>query len=133
MEKMASDSIAKEAECGDFAINIPPDLPHAAWREHCIYRFLTQLRLKVNEEVHTPKLLSIGPFDHGKHDLKDMENHKLKYLDNFLQRTKKSQLADFLKIIKVNEVQIHHCYSEYCELKSDDFVKMILLARCRLS
>jgi hypothetical protein len=130
MEKMASDSIAKEAECEDFVINIPPDLPHAEWREYCIYRVPTQLRRKVNEEVYTPKLLSIGPFDHGKHDLKVMENHKLKYLDNFLQRTKKSQPA---KIIKVNEVQIRHCYSEDCELKSSDFVKMILLARCRPS
>ncbi|XP_059439755.1 UPF0481 protein At3g47200-like [Corylus avellana] len=124
---MASDfiTIAKEAECEELVIDIPSDLPHAEWREYCIYRVPKQLR-KVNEEAYTPKLLSIGPFHRGKDDLKDMEMHKLKYLENFLRRTKKSQ-ADLLKIIKVNEVKIRHCYSEDCGLESDDFVKMILL------
>jgi hypothetical protein len=50
MEKMASDSIAKEVECEDFVIDIPPDLPHAKWQKYCIYRVLKQLR-KVNKEA----------------------------------------------------------------------------------
>jgi hypothetical protein len=55
-----------------------------------------------------------------------MQIHKLRYLKNFLNQTKKSQ-EDLLKIIKDNEKDIRLCYSEDCRLNSSDFVKMILL------
>jgi hypothetical protein len=84
--------------CEELVIDIhPSNLPHAEWRKYCIYRVPKQLR-KVNEEAYTPKLVSIGPFHHihrksdkekYKLDLKDMEEHKLKYLDDFLKRTKR--------------------------------------------
>ncbi|CAL8121106.1 unnamed protein product [Prunus armeniaca] len=51
----------------------------------CIYRVPSKLR-KVNEAAYTPQLLSIGPFHHGKPELKDMETHKKIYYENFLAR-----------------------------------------------
>ncbi|CAL2240902.1 unnamed protein product [Prunus armeniaca] len=54
--------------------------------KRCIYRVPNKLR-KVNEAAYTPQLISIGPFHHGKPELKDMENHKKKYCENFLARS----------------------------------------------
>jgi hypothetical protein len=113
------------AAAGEFIIDIPSELPPADWPECCIYRVPKLLR-KVNEEAYTPKLISIGPYHHDREELRDMEKHKLRYLKNFLDRTRKRQ-EDFLKIIKDNEKHIRLCYSEECRLNGRDFVKMILL------
>jgi hypothetical protein len=124
---MATDSIIKEPECEDFVIDIPlVDLPLVNWPECCIYRVSKQLR-NVNEKAYTPKIVSIGPFHHNGDGLKDMEMHKIGYFKNFLYRTGKSH-EDLLKIIIDNEAKIRRCYSEdFFELKSKDFVQMILL------
>ena len=133
----ARDSIAETAEeCEELVIHILPDIPQepSEWAECCIYRVPKQLR-KVNEEAYTPKLVSIGPFHHGKDDLKEMEKHKQRYLMDFLFRTQNSRkdiedndkiLLSLLKIIEENEIKIRHCYSED-RLNSKDFVEMILL------
>jgi len=118
----------------EIIIDIPQDQPlidtstelHAPdWPECCIYRVPKLLR-KVNEEVYTPKLISIGPFHYNREELKDMEMHKLRYFKNFLDRTRKSQ-EHLRNIIKDDEKKIRLCYSEDCGLDSRDFVKMILL------
>jgi hypothetical protein len=110
----------------DYVIDIPSNLPPAKWPECCIYRVPKQLR-NVNDKAYTPKLVSIGPFHRDEDGLKDMEMQKLRYLKDFLDRTKKRQ-DDLLKIIIDNEVKIRHCYSEdFDQLNSKDFVEMILL------
>jgi hypothetical protein len=96
----------------------------ALWPECCIYRVPKTLR-KVNVESYSPKFVSIGPFHHGKQELKEMEKNKLRYLRDFLGRARKSPedlVKSAEKIIKDNERKIHHCYSEDCSLDSKNFV-----------
>ena len=73
------------------------------------------------------RMVSIGPFHHGKEELKAMEEHKQRYLKCFLQRTKVS-MARFLAFIKEREAELLSCYAETIHnLQSDDFVKMVLV------
>ncbi|VVA41833.1 PREDICTED: UPF0481 [Prunus dulcis] len=75
----------------------------------CIYRVPNKLR-KVNEAAYTPQLISIGPFHHGKPELKDMETHKIIYCDNFFERSSKT--TDELKhFIEGCQEQILRCYA----------------------
>ncbi|XP_060672418.1 UPF0481 protein At3g47200-like isoform X2 [Ziziphus jujuba] len=50
-----------------------------------IYKVPDRLRLG-NEGDYTPKVVSIGPFHHGKEELRTMEEHKYRYLRDFLAR-----------------------------------------------
>ncbi|KAL5786907.1 hypothetical protein ACOSP7_003856 [Xanthoceras sorbifolium] len=91
----------------------------------CIYRVPPKIRM-LNESLYTPKMVSIGPFHHGSKELKAMEEHKLRYLQHFLQRTYVS-IEDFLMFIKDKETNLRNCYAETIEFGSEEFVEMILL------
>ncbi|KAH7524686.1 hypothetical protein FEM48_Zijuj06G0146000 [Ziziphus jujuba var. spinosa] len=91
----------------------------------CIYRVSERLRL-VNEKAYTPQVVSIGPLHHGKDCLKAMEEHKKRYLRDYLKRTNTS-LENYIKIIKENELRLRSCYAETIGLGSDEFVKIILV------
>ncbi|KAK0575925.1 hypothetical protein LWI29_009243 [Acer saccharum] len=91
----------------------------------CIYR--VPLGLRKSEGSHnTPKTVSIGPLHHGMEELKAMEEHKLRYSEQFLQPTQVS-LEDFLIFIGGKENKLHNCYAKTIPLTSQDFVEIILL------
>lgn len=100
--------------------NLPP-LPSNC----CIYRVPKRLRL-VNEKAYTPQVVSIGPLHHGKESLKPMEEHKKRFLKDYLTRTKAS-LEHFVRIVKQNEAKLRDCYAEPIGFTSDEFVKIILV------
>ncbi|XP_050126035.1 UPF0481 protein At3g47200-like isoform X9 [Malus sylvestris] len=91
----------------------------------CIFRIPEELR-RVNEKAYTPQVVSIGPLHHGKEGLKDMEEHKRRYLRYFLDRTK-VPLADYVTKIKGREAELRSCYAQTIELSSDEFVRIILV------
>ncbi|XP_021802035.1 UPF0481 protein At3g47200-like [Prunus avium] len=91
----------------------------------CIYRVPDRLR-RVNEKVYTPQVVSIGPFHHGKESLKAMEEHKKRYLQGFLTRTRVS-LEEYVKKIKYHEAKLRSCYEESTKFNSDEFVRIILV------
>ncbi|GMN45168.1 hypothetical protein TIFTF001_014351 [Ficus carica] len=89
----------------------------------CIYGVSERLRL-ANERAHTPQVVSIGPLHHGKESLKAMEEHKKRYLRDFLRRTNLS-LENYIDIIKSKEARLRSSYAEPIEFGSDEFVKMV--------
>ncbi|KAK9220767.1 hypothetical protein WN944_009191 [Citrus x changshan-huyou] len=90
-----------------------------------IYRVAEPTRCS-NPRHFTPRMVSIGPFHHGKEELKPMEEHKQRYLKYFLQRTKVSMVS-FLTFIKKRETKLRNCYAETIRnLGSDEFVAMVL-------
>ncbi|CAL8105334.1 unnamed protein product [Prunus armeniaca] len=91
----------------------------------CIYKVPKRLRC-VNEKAYTPQVISIGPLHHGKKALKAMEEHKKRYLQDFLRRTAAS-LTEFTKITRDKEEQLRSCYSETIKFSSDKFVRIILV------
>ncbi|ESR59115.1 hypothetical protein CICLE_v10018254mg [Citrus x clementina] len=95
-------------------------------KECSIYRVPEPKRC-LHPSHYTPQMVSIGPFHHGKEELKAMEEHKRRYLKCFLQRTK-VRMARFLAFIKDREVELRNCYAEIIHnLQSDEFVTMVLV------
>ncbi|GFS39922.1 transmembrane protein, putative [Actinidia rufa] len=91
----------------------------------CIFRVPKRLQ-QVNERAYTPIRVSIGSLHHGKNDLKPMEEHKWRYLKDFLLHSQKS-LEDLVKFIKEREESIRECYEETIIFNSDKFVEIILV------
>ncbi|CAL8996932.1 unnamed protein product [Prunus brigantina] len=91
----------------------------------CIYRVPERFRC-VNENAYTPQVVSIGPLHHGKKGLEAMEEHKMRYLQEFLCRTKVS-LEDCIKKIRDQEARLRSCYAETNGFSSDEFVRIILV------
>ncbi|GAY58125.1 transmembrane protein [Citrus sinensis] len=113
MEKLA-DSLSGELES-----------LHPLARECSIYRVPEATRCS-HPSHFTPRMVSIGPFHHGKEELKAMEEHKKRYLKCFLQRTK-VRIASFVGFIKAREAELRNCYAETIHLGSDEFIKMVLV------
>jgi len=94
--------------------------------ECVIYKVPERLR-RVKESVYTPKVVSIGPLHHGGHQgLRTMEEHKLRYLGDFIRRTGKS-LEFFLDFVWKKEAKLRACYAETIQFSVDEFVKIILV------
>ncbi|TXG73217.1 hypothetical protein EZV62_001796 [Acer yangbiense] len=94
-------------------------------KEACIYRVPPKIRM-LDESLYTPTTVSIGPLHHGREELKALEEHKLRYLQHFLQRSNVI-LNNLLTLIKNKEQKLRGCYAETIQLGSEDFVEMILL------
>nr|XP_023912903.1 UPF0481 protein At3g47200-like [Quercus suber]POF09907.1 upf0481 protein [Quercus suber] len=99
-------------------------LEFLAPNECCIYKVPYHLR-KWNEEAYTPHVISIGPYHHNKEKFQTMEKHKVTYFKHFMKRTKRN-LEDLVSTIRKMEDRIQCCYVEAVQLKSDDFVQMIM-------
>ncbi|KAF4388628.1 hypothetical protein G4B88_018905 [Cannabis sativa] len=114
----------KKNEC--VIIEIPEDLKN--WSDCVIYRVPRKLR-KVNESSFTPQLLSIGPFHHGRNELKGMEPHKEKYLEDFCKRTDKTK-QDLGNFVSHHSTEILASYAGTVELTHQVFDQMILRDSC---
>ncbi|KAK3205156.1 hypothetical protein Dsin_019202 [Dipteronia sinensis] len=91
-----------------------------------IYRVPKRLR-ELNEKAYTPQVVSIGPLHYGTDKLMPMEEHKRRYLQEFLRRSEANNMSDYITIIKANEEKLRNSYAEEIRLRSDEFVKMILV------
>ncbi|KAI8009919.1 UPF0481 protein [Camellia lanceoleosa] len=94
--------------------------------ECCIFRMYDDLR-RQNEKAYEPSIVAIGPYHRGKAKLKQMEEHKLWYLQQLLNREKNNSVNEYIKAIKELEERARNCYAETIPLESDEFVEMMLL------
>ncbi|XP_028760100.1 UPF0481 protein At3g47200-like isoform X2 [Neltuma alba] len=117
-EKVLSNSLAKRLE--DKLEKLPPLSP-----ECCIYRVPAELR-EGNEKSFTPQVISIGPLHHNNEKLKDMEQHKMRFLNDFLSRIQVS-LDDCVELLRRKEVKLRNCYADPIEFDSDKFIEIILI------
>jgi hypothetical protein len=91
-----------------------------------IYRVPKRLR-ELNEKAYTPQVISIGPYHHGKKELREMEEQKRLYLREFLGLCKVS-VKDFIAAIAERESRLRNCYAETTDnLSKEEFVEMVLL------
>ncbi|KAI5355052.1 hypothetical protein L3X38_007947 [Prunus dulcis] len=91
----------------------------------CIYRVPERLR-NVKQKAYTPQVVSIGPLHHGSKNLEAMEDHKLRYLKCFLDRTN-VKLKDYFEKIKEREVELRHYYEDTKKFNIAAFVNIILV------
>ncbi|CAK9185382.1 unnamed protein product [Ilex paraguariensis] len=56
-----------------------------------------------------------------------MEGHKLRYLQEYLERVKESSVGKYVEAMEVLEEPTRNCYAGHVELSRDEFVEMMLL------
>ncbi|KAJ4837348.1 hypothetical protein Tsubulata_008326, partial [Turnera subulata] len=98
---------------------------HPLSQERCIYRVPNRLR-KLDEAAYMPLVVSIGPLHHGQEELKAMEEHKRRYLDDFL-RAGNISMEILIEFVAERETELRKCYMETIKLNREDFVKMVVL------
>jgi Plant protein of unknown function len=107
------------------------ELPGEPFRDRSVTIFRLPSWIHENsKELCEPKLVAIGPYHHGKESLQTMEEHKWFALRDFLARNEKVGLEDYRQAMRSLEVRARQCYSETVNLKSEDFVAMLLLDGC---
>ncbi|OMO82092.1 hypothetical protein CCACVL1_12079 [Corchorus capsularis] len=98
----------------------------------CIFRVPDSL-VDINGKAYHPRIVSIGPYHHGKSQLRMIEEHKWRYLGLLLKRMKQNKglgLEDLLKAVQPLESKARECYSETISFSSDEFLEMMVLDCC---
>ncbi|XP_062009157.1 UPF0481 protein At3g47200-like [Rosa rugosa] len=98
----------------------------------CIYRVPDALK-KLHENDFVPSLVSIGPFHHGTKNLQAMEEFKLWYLHQLLDRkpNPETKLEHIVEKIRSMEDYCRECYNEKLDhLSSEAFVEMMVVDGC---
>ncbi|KAK4391021.1 hypothetical protein Sango_2165400 [Sesamum angolense] len=108
--------------------NILLELPSSRCKPS-IFRVNDDIR-HTNGKLYDPKVISIGPFHHGKDQLRDMEQHKFRYLKLLLKRRNESSVDKYVMAMRSLEGKARKCYAGPVEFSPDDFVQMLLLDGC---
>ncbi|KAH6789122.1 hypothetical protein C2S51_004128 [Perilla frutescens var. frutescens] len=85
---------------------------------------------QVNVKDYEPEIISIGPIHRGKDHVKSMEQHKVRYLQQILQKRADLSLDIFVKKLREIEENARKYYSTSLNLNTDKFVEMLLLDGC---
>ncbi|KAG7551536.1 hypothetical protein ISN45_Aa06g022030 [Arabidopsis thaliana x Arabidopsis arenosa] len=99
-------------------------------RSCCIYRIPHTLE-RVNDKAYAPKIVSIGPYHHSsdKQHLKMIEEHKKRYLEIFVSKTKDNgvNLCHLVDVVSGLEQKIRDSYSENLEFSRQKLIKVMIL------
>ncbi|OMP05389.1 hypothetical protein COLO4_08884 [Corchorus olitorius] len=100
------------------------------WMKRSIYRIpgcITDL----NKKAYKPQVVSFGPYHHGDHHLKPMEEHKQRALLHFLKRSQKP-LNLFLNSLAQEVTKLKECYDVLDPVWQDDnkFLQLMILDGC---
>ncbi|GAY66829.1 hypothetical protein CUMW_251920 [Citrus unshiu] len=93
--------------------------------KRCTYRVPTDLR-QINEEAHPPRVISIGPLQHGKDELADKEKQKIRYKREYCKRITPEKWQQVINFIEENEKKFRNSYEENSTLEKLEFITMIL-------
>ncbi|KAL3506275.1 hypothetical protein ACH5RR_031657 [Cinchona calisaya] len=106
-------------------------LSNTTSNQQFIFKVHDGLRSHKNE-AYEPKVLSIGPYHHGKPKLKKMEMHKLRYLKELLGRRGETNAERY--IIALTEFEDHarkyYAEEEISRISKKGFVEMMFLDGC---
>ncbi|KAK9122716.1 hypothetical protein Sjap_012318 [Stephania japonica] len=120
------DSCKVERQNNDVVVNVEAMIKSMPSSNCCIFRVPKDLRRKEEKFMYKPKILSIGPFYHGKGRLQLMENHKQWYLRAFLDRSK--PLNELVEAIGNLESEARKCYADPMDsLTRNQFVQMMFV------
>ena len=95
-----------------------------------IFRVPAHVR-EVDKRAYSPRIVSIGPFHHNQEALRAFEDQKKWFLSRLKKRITSSEVHDLENAMKEMEEKTRKCYSEdFGGIKSDDFVRLMLLDGC---
>lgn len=104
-------------------------LSNSRYSKPTIFKVDEHLR-RVSGKDYEPEILAIGPIHHFKDHVKDMERHKVRYLDQLLRRRNELSIEMFVTELRELEEKAHDCYAKSMLLDRDTFVEMMLLDGC---
>ncbi|XP_026460058.1 UPF0481 protein At3g47200-like [Papaver somniferum] len=109
------------------------------WRPYqeliCIRRVHEKLHKTTEPSSYAPLMISIGPFHRGKENLEAMEECKLHYMSNVLNRTREVHNVESIQNVFRNcvesigkmEENIRQSYSEIIKLERKEFIEMMVV------
>jgi hypothetical protein len=107
---------------------LKPEFPEESSSTVCIYK-VPEIMRRVQRKAYEPNVISIGPYHHEVARLQDMEKLKLKFVSRLFDPN--GVKLDVVKnTLGKLEEEARICYSEEIKLKSDKFVKMMLIDGC---
>ncbi|XP_010541295.1 PREDICTED: UPF0481 protein At3g47200-like [Tarenaya hassleriana] len=98
----------------------------------CIFRVPDSLA-RNNHMAYRPSIVSIGPYHHGEKQLEMIQEHKHRFLEFFVSRSRKKgiNLQDLVAAVSDLEEQIRGSYSEnLTEFDSENLINMMVLDGC---
>ncbi|KAI8012376.1 UPF0481 protein [Camellia lanceoleosa] len=108
----------------DKKLNELPPMPS----ERCIFRVLDRLRNE-NKKAYKPEVVAIGPYHHGKDNLQPMEEHKLRYLKQLLNRRNETSAERYMVAMRESEQKARRFYADPISLDSNKY-KGTRLSKC---
>ncbi|KAF8102296.1 hypothetical protein N665_0198s0010 [Sinapis alba] len=112
--------------------NDPKLLRESAGSESCcIVRIPHSLAL-INHKAYEPKIVSIGPYHHGKEHLKMAQQHKRRFLKFLVAKVEENGTdpQELVNAVSSLEGDIRGSYSEDLGLESEKLVEMMVLDGC---
>ncbi|XP_019085977.1 PREDICTED: UPF0481 protein At3g47200-like [Camelina sativa] len=115
----------------------PKLLKKSAGREKCCIFKIPERLEENNKKAYEPRVVSFGPYHHGKSHLKMIEEHKHRFLGFFMAEAKKKGVdsKDLIEAVSKLEGDIRESYSE--NLYNDDdllgrknLIEMMVLDGC---
>ncbi|KAK4773453.1 hypothetical protein SAY87_028472 [Trapa incisa] len=112
---------------------------HESPQKSYIFKVNHELR-KVNKKAYSPVLISIGPYHYERreHDLRFMEQHKCRYLNDMIRRkveesggtSRDDILSRCFEILEGHEDRARGYYAEAVPLRKEEFIEMMLVDSC---
>ncbi|RWR96975.1 UPF0481-like protein [Cinnamomum micranthum f. kanehirae] len=96
-----------------------------------IYKVPERLR-RGKEDAFEPRIVSFGPYHHGKPNLQAMEKYKWSFLEVILSFRPQIPWERYIEAIKEEEAKIRTCYTDNFDIDSEEFVEMMLIDGCFL-
>ncbi|KAL9294154.1 hypothetical protein AtEden1_Chr3g0202361 [Arabidopsis thaliana] len=94
----------------------------------CIFR-VPESFAEMNPQAYKPKVVSIGPYHHGRKHLEMIQQHKLRFLHRFLIRARVDRDVLFKAVVDWED-EIRRSYSEGFGESSEKLVYMMILDGC---
>ncbi|OEL33851.1 hypothetical protein BAE44_0005126 [Dichanthelium oligosanthes] len=101
---------------------------------YTIFRLPAAVRER-HRDLYEPKVVSVGPYYHGRAGLGSAQQHKWRLLRDFLSRGKKEAAAGlgaYLRAAREVQADARRCYAERFGLGADEFAEMLVLDGCFL-
>ncbi|KAF8023301.1 hypothetical protein BT93_F0716 [Corymbia citriodora subsp. variegata] len=122
-----AETSASDDHFNELAISIRSRFDGLSPSSDCCIFTVPERLWRTNEEAYTPHVIAIGPYHCLNSSLMPMEDHKLLYLQNFLQHNQNYRLEDYIQRVKSWENDAQNCYDKQIGLNSDQFAEMMLL------
>ncbi|KAL3753480.1 hypothetical protein ACJRO7_000825 [Eucalyptus globulus] len=109
----------------------PSLLRPSAGTSSCYIFRAPKSQVESNPNAYNPRIVSIGPYHHGKEQLKLIEQHKTRVFSTLLDRTRGGAgLDDYFTAVASLETDIRDSYSEALNCEISDLIEMMVLDAC---